>query len=74
MPELQMPEFPNGMGEFWQTFLDLHNARDPDRPIAFSEILAYSALTGRDFNPLEITGITRLDRAYRQERAAIWQT
>jgi hypothetical protein len=60
------------MSELWATFLRLHRARQADAPVAFSEILAYSELTGRRFTPLEVDAISELDALWHQERAKKW--
>jgi hypothetical protein len=62
------------MGELWETFLRLHRSRQSDAPIAFSEVLAYSTLTGRRFTPLEVDAISALDALWHKERAKKWQT
>jgi len=73
-PELDLPEIPKTMGELWETFLRLHRSRQPDAPIVFSEVLAYSALTGRRFTPLEVDAISALDALWHKERAKKWST
>jgi hypothetical protein len=60
------------MGEFWETFLRLHRSRQADAPIAFAEVLAYSALTGRIFTPLEVDALSALDTLWHKERAKKW--
>jgi hypothetical protein len=65
---------PEALSEFWAVFLRLHRARQADAPIAFSEVLAYSSLTGRIFTPLEVDAISELDALWHQERAKKWQT
>lgn len=62
------------MGEFWETFLRLHRSRQADAPIAFAEVLAYSALTGRIFTPLEVDALSALDALWHKERAKKWTT
>lgn len=61
---------PQALLPFWEDFLRIHMSRTADQPIAFSEILAYSQLTGRRFEPDEIELISDLDRVWREERAA----
>ena len=67
--ELDITPLPQTMGEFWSVFLRLHRARPADAPIAFSEVLAYSKLTGRVFTPLEVDAIAELDGLWHAERA-----
>lgn len=63
---------PEALGEFWAVFLRLHRSRQSDTPIAFSEVLAYSQLTGRDFTPDEVDAISELDALWHKERAQKW--
>jgi len=65
---------PETTSEFWATFLRLHRSRQADAPIAFSEVLAYSRLTGRIFTPHEVDAISELDALWHNERAKKWQT
>jgi len=65
---------PETTSEFWATFMRLHSARQADAPIAFSEVLAYSHLTGRIFTPHEVDAISELDALWHNERAKKWQT
>lgn len=69
-----MPDLPKPIEEFWGVFLRLHRARQSDTPIAFSEVLAYSQLTGRVFTPNEVDAISELDALWHKERAKKWQT
>jgi hypothetical protein len=62
------------MGELWETFLRLDRSRQAHAPIAFSEVLAYSELTGRRFTPLEVDAISALDALWHKERAKKWST
>lgn len=62
------------MEELWETFLRLHRSRQADAPIVFSEVLAYSELTGRRFTPLEVDAISALDALWHKERAKKWTT
>jgi hypothetical protein len=72
--ELDVPPLPETTAEFWAVFLRLHRSRQADAPVAFSEVLAYSRLTGRIFTPLEVDAISELDALWHQERAKKWQT
>ncbi len=67
--ELDIPPLPKTTSELWATFLRLHRSRQADAPIVFSEVLAYSHLTGRIFTPLEVDTISELDALWHQERA-----
>lgn len=60
------------MADFWGAFVRLHRSRQSDAPIAFSEVLAYSRLTGREFTPLEVDAISELDALWHKERAQKW--
>ena len=63
---------PERLSEFWSVFLRLHRTRQSDDPVAFSEVLAYSQLTGRIFTPLEVDAISDLDAVWHKERAKTW--
>jgi hypothetical protein len=67
-----LPEIPATLSELWSTFLRLHRSKPSDAPIAFSEVLAYSELTGRRFTPLEVDAISTLDALWHKERAKKW--
>lgn len=67
-PELNVPDVPAALAHFWQSFLRVHQARTADDPVAFSEVDAYSRLTGHDFTPDEIDLISELDGVWREER------
>jgi hypothetical protein len=69
-PELDLPDIPPMLAPFWEDFLRIHATRTADEPIAFSEVLAYSRLTGTDFEPNEVDLISDLDRVWREERRA----
>lgn len=66
--ELDLPKVPPSLAFFWEAFLRLHRSRTADHPIAFSDILAYSQLTGHEFVPEEVDLISSLDRIWNEER------
>jgi hypothetical protein len=63
--ELQDIDFPEGAAHIWESFLDLHTSRgmgvNGPNPLTFSDILAWSTLTGLEITPFELNCITALD-------------
>ena len=58
--ELEGPEFPAIVDHVWEWFLELNAARSQG-PISYSEIKAWSELTGQQVTPFEIKLLNKLD-------------
>lgn len=55
---------PDGLGYIWQMFVDLKNAGG----CSFTEMAAYSELTGDCLTPYEVEFIRRLDEAHKRNQ------
>ena len=66
--QLEAPAFPESVRHVWQWFTELHEARPRTgmgvSPLLFSEIQAWSAMTGSVPTPWELGVIKSIDRAY----------
>lgn len=66
IPEQLNLEMPELFCELWSWFLELHETRTSNRfgpnAISYSEIKAWSELTGRSILPHQVTLIKKLDR------------
>lgn len=60
--ELDVPELPKEGAHVWEWFLELHSARSG--PISFTEIKAWSELTGSLIEPWEVRAIKEMDIEY----------
>ena len=65
---LDPPPFPDVVNHVWAWFIELHNARPQTgmgvSPITYSEISAWSSLTGVIPNPWEVGVIKSIDRVF----------
>ena len=55
------PDFPEELGHLWVWFIDLFK---PDNGITYTEIKAWSELTGNEPNPYEIEVLKKLEQLY----------
>jgi hypothetical protein len=66
--ELKDVAFPGEARQAWEWFLDLHNSRgmgvNGPSPISFSDILAWSTLTGLAPTPFDVKCILALDNLW----------
>lgn len=66
--ELVENELPEGTAHIWEWFLDLHRSRTSGamtaNPIPYSEILAWSTLTGNNPTPWEVGCLAALDAVW----------
>lgn len=65
--ELHGPEFPEVISHVYEWFLELHSGRQ-NGPIGFSDIKAWSELTGRQITPFETRLIKNLDAEYLKQQ------
>lgn len=65
---LYLPDFPEEYTFAWSSFFDLNNCRGSNgfgvNPISFSEIEAYTRLTGKVLLPYEINAINIIDSCF----------
>lgn len=65
---VENPVLPPGGAHLWEWFQELNGARTGNgfgpNPLPFTEISAWSALTGRSPRPWEVQAIRLLDAAY----------
>jgi len=70
---LRMPDIPAALAHLWEWFSELHGSRAGNgggpNPIAFTEIEAWSRLTGRLIQPRDVHAIMALDSAFFTELA-----
>ena len=74
MPDgLAVPDIPAALAHIWEWFCDLHAARSGNgggpNPISYSEIMAWSLLTGRAPAPRDVRAIMDIDAAFFSELA-----
>lgn len=66
--ELVENEIPEGTAHIWEWFRDLNRTRDEGlngpKSITYSEILAWSSLTGNNPTPWEVGCLTALDAVW----------
>lgn len=67
VPELDGPDVPGIVSHVFEWFMELHASRQQG-PISYSEIRAWSGLTGRQPSPFEIDLIKRLDLTYLEQQ------
>ena len=58
------PEFPELLSHLWEVFVDLSNSRSEKVPLTYSEIKAYTDLTGTSLSPKDVEVIKRLDNTW----------
>jgi hypothetical protein len=68
-PQLESPtEFPDPLAHIWSAFCSLNDGRSvgysSPNPISYQEIKAFMDLTATPLNPIDITAIKELDKAY----------
>jgi hypothetical protein len=71
--KLRVPEIPAALEHLWQWFCELSGSRSGNgggpNPIAYSDIAAWAALTGRLPAPRDVHAIVALDQAFFTELA-----
>ena len=61
LPELESPSLPDWMLYLWGWFVELHEGRQRNDPLSWSDIYAWVRLTGRRVTPWELHCIKRVD-------------
>ncbi len=65
---LHLPDFPDEYTFAWEAFFDLNQCRSSNgfgvNPISYTEIDAYTRLTGKVLLPYEINGINIIDSCF----------
>lgn len=71
LPELTPPPFPEALQTYWETFIDLHTSRSYSQgspeAIPFSELSAWSSVTGNPVNKWTAMVVKKLDRVFLTE-------
>lgn len=70
---LDAPPCPDGCGELWRTFCELHDCRSwPDAPqrITFADLDAFHRVSGVKLQPWELEAIRQADAAWLKQWAA----
>lgn len=64
--DLDLPELIPEALPTWEAFWMLHTRRAPGVPLSFSEIEAYTRITGEPLDPWQVRAICKLDDEWQQ--------